>query len=389
VSKYEPLGVWIVDWARLFPWLVTGHDNAVTKGIKAMDWIRLRTLHQDCLSLTRLYDRLEGEGCKVLVNDKPVDFRGIRNSFSHVAEGIAEFLPSRSVKDVSDKIRSFISGMSADARNIYATWDEFPQFRRCELGAGVIFEHGDYWNPSRVLPNTTVCDVGSDFVYNGVKVGLEIQQETCSFQEPDYSAFARYGKAWPFIIPDAHILAFVSVGSASTSGILGFTRNIPSLQDTFFLSKQVTCLTQWGVDGRRDFARRRGDPDNPWWSACFALPFAEWDQKNPPDQPTPDLNVEIASTGTPKYLRLFPIPFDAARGISDWKGCAMTTGMGTLGKDLKAIKDELSQLNRYTFDSDLWDGVREVKDLIYSMESLKPSYIGLTEAPPNNIMPGR
>jgi hypothetical protein len=63
--------------------------------------------------------------------------------------------------------------------------------------------------------------------------------------------------------------------------------------------------------------------------------------------------------------------------------------MGTFGKDLKAIKDELSQLNRYTFDSDLWDGVREVKDLIYSMERLKPSYIGLTEAPPNNIMPGR
>jgi hypothetical protein len=67
----------------------------------------------------------------------------------------------------------------------------------------------------------------------------------------------------------------------------------------------------------------------------------------------------------------------------------MTTGMGTLGKDLKAIKDELSRLNRYTFDSDLWDDVRDVKDLIYSMEMVKPSYIGLTEAPPNNIMPGR
>jgi hypothetical protein len=67
----------------------------------------------------------------------------------------------------------------------------------------------------------------------------------------------------------------------------------------------------------------------------------------------------------------------------------MTTGMGTLGKDLKAIKDELSRLKRYTFDSDLWDDVRDVKDLIYSMESVKPSYIGLTEAPPNNIMPDR
>jgi hypothetical protein len=70
----------------------------------------------------------------------------------------------------------------------------------------------------------------------------------------------------------------------------------------------------------------------------------------------------------------------------------MTTGMVTLGKDLKAIKDELSQLNRYTFDSDFWDGVSfagtdQAKDLFYSMEMVKPSYIGLTEAPPNNIMP--
>jgi hypothetical protein len=65
----------------------------------------------------------------------------------------------------------------------------------------------------------------------------------------------------------------------------------------------------------------------------------------------------------------------------------MTTGTGTLGKDLKAIKDELSQLNRYTFDSDFWDGVSDIKDLIYSMQMVQPTYIGLTDAPPNNIMP--
>jgi hypothetical protein len=127
VSKYEPLGVWIVDWARLFPWLVTGHDNAVTKAVKALDWIRLKTLHQACLSLTRLYGRLEGEGCKVLANDKPVDFRGIRDSFSHVAEEIAAFFESRPAdKHVSGKIQYFISDMSADAKKIYATWDQFP-----------------------------------------------------------------------------------------------------------------------------------------------------------------------------------------------------------------------------------------------------------------------
>jgi hypothetical protein len=65
LSQYEPLGVWIVDWARLFPWLVTGHDNAVTPGLQALDWIRLKILHQDCLSLTWLYDRLDGEVLQV------------------------------------------------------------------------------------------------------------------------------------------------------------------------------------------------------------------------------------------------------------------------------------------------------------------------------------
>ena len=364
----------------MFPWLVTGHDNAVTTGVQALDWIRLKTLHQDCLSLTRLYDRLEGEGCKVLVNGKPVDFYGIRDSFSHVAEEIAGFLNAgRAVKDVSDKIRSFISQMSADARNIYAKWDEFPQFRRCQLGAGVILEYKG--------TNTTV----SDLKIQGSSI--EIQQETCTFQAPDYSAFARYGKAWPFIIPDGQILAFVSVGSTSTSGILTFRRTAKphggyaGINDTFFLAKQAIPLEPGHTDylwkSQIGSVTERGDYClmDPVLGADRALPFKPFNPR------APDLTIRITIEDGWGRFHLYPIPFDAARGISDWKGCAMTTGMGTLGKDLKAIKDELSQLNRYTFDSDFWDGVRDVKDLGYSMERVKPSYIGLTEAPPNNIMP--
>ena len=397
-DKYEPLGVWIVDWARLFPWLVTGHDNAVTSGLKALDWIRLKTLHQDCLSLARLYDRLEGEDCKVLVNNQPVDFSGIRDSFSHVAEGITGFLNSRpDLKDVSNKIRSSISEMSADARNIYAKWNEFSQFRRCQLGAGVIFEHvpppriygvgaGPYtWDPT---PNTTVSDLTLQ------STAIEIQQEPCAFQEPNYSAFARYGKAWPFIIPNGRILAFVSVGSASTSGILCFRRN-PGV-DTFSIKKQASCPTQ-DIDARPIWLQKAPLTDGPWCHEYMALPFTqmEWEDGSRLayqtwyDSPTLDLNVGVFTKYAHTCVRLYPIPFVAARGISDWKGCAMTTGMGELGKDLKAIKEELSQLNRYTFDSDSWASVNGVDDLIYSMEMVKPTYIGLTEAPPNNIMPSR
>jgi len=368
VSKYEPLGVWIVDWARLFPWLVTGHDNAVTKGVKALDWIRLKTLHQDCLSLTRLYDRLEGEGCTILVDGKAVDFHGIRDSFSHVAALVADFLSTRpAVTVVSDKIAFFIAQMSADARNIYATWDAVPQFRRCELGAGIIFQH-------RGEPQSSVSDLQIR------DSRIEIRKEPCAFQEPDYSVFARLGKAWPFIVPKGKILAFVSVGSASTSGILSLRHEPAQYMSSLpFLTKQAIYKPPRG-DGlpEDDAALSFG------WGQQFIgldrkvriLPTPYWD------------GASFGGEQGYRYYYLYPIPFDAAVGISDWKGCAMTTGMGTLGKELRAIKDELSKLNRYTFDSDLWDGVREVKDLIYSMEMLKPSYIGLTEAPPN-IMPGR
>jgi hypothetical protein len=384
VTRYEPLGVWIVNWAQLFPWLVTGHDNAVLKGAQALEWIRLKTLYQDCLTLTRLYDRLVGEGCSVLVDGKTVDFHSISDSFSHVAALIGDFLATRpAVTGVSDRIRSFISQMSADARNIYAKWDEVPHFRRCELGAGVIFE---YFHES----NSTVSDL------NIQGSGMEIRREPCPFQIPNYSAFAPYGKAWPFITPNGRILAFVSTGSASTSGILTIKANdlnprghvwnqLGEWTFTFAVAKQTVGPPPYY------YFNKSPSLDDPWLQGAVALSFNA-------DQSSPGFFVKysVSAEGLGSVSRshhLYPIPFDAAAGISNWKGCAMATGMGTLGKDLQALKDELSKLKRCTFDDDFWAGVSftgtdQTKDLFYSMEMMKLSYIGVTEEPPN-IMPGR
>jgi hypothetical protein len=391
VSKYEPLGVWIVNWAQLFPWLVSGHDNAVTKSAKALEWIRLKTLCQDCLSLTRLYDRLDGEGCSILVDGKAVDFRGIRDSFSRVATLVGDFLSTvPAVTVVSDKIKYFISQMRPDARSIYAKWDEVPHFRRCELGAGIIYQLAAIGSMQGT--NSTV----SDLKIQGSRI--EIQQETCAFQEPDYSVFSRYGKAWPFIIPDGQILAFVSVGSASTSGILTFNMDSYSYRNTTFSLTKQAIPAELGRCEPND-RERSGD----YWLMTSgydvlgrrvvlgverALPFYPFNKS------APDLTISatIGNTDIGRF-HLYPIPFDAAHGVDDWKGCAMTTGMGTLGNNLKAIKDELSKLNRYTFDSDFWDGVsfkptEEGKDIFYSVATMKRSYIGVTEGPPN-ILPGK
>jgi hypothetical protein len=369
LSGYEPLGVWIVNWAQLFPWLVSGHDNAVPKDVKALGWIRLKTLHQDCLSLTRLYDRLEGEGCKILVDGQAVPFGDIRDSFSHVAALISQYLstPHRSSKA---SVASFIAQLSDDARKIYTTWDAIPLFRQCELGAGVTIHQFNYPGD---IPHDSANSISD--LQNTVP-----KQERCAFRQSNFSAFARFGKAWPVILPDGNVVAFVSVGSASTSGIL--TVAIKGAQGTATVTKEaIYAAPQAGVygqtyNGALVFFWNYGLLPKDCDPSCFLAVFPRLDN--------PAVNKWTA-------YRLYPIPFEAADGLPNWRGCAMTTGMGTLSTDLKAIKDELAKLRRWTFDSDLWEGVSiteagNTKDIFYSMEMMRLSYLGVTAEPPN-IMP--
>ncbi|WP_415402516.1 hypothetical protein [Tateyamaria sp. SN3-11] len=77
-----------------------------------------------------------------------------------------------------------------------------------------------------------------------------------------------------------------------------------------------------------------------------------------------------------------PIPFSAARGISDWKCFASTTGTGNLQMQLATLHEELRNMPALSLDSDLWDGIRW-SDNIYSTRMIKPSYVGLSEDPRN------
>ena len=84
--------------------------------------------------------------------------------------------------------------------------------------------------------------------------------------------------------------------------------------------------------------------------------------------------------GHKTIVEVYPIPFTAAKGI-EWKGCAVTTGMGTLPQTLKDLRGQLSKVHSWSFDSEHWAGT-DWKEFRYSMQ-MRPSYIGLVDEPKN------
>jgi hypothetical protein len=78
-------------------------------------------------------------GCKVLVNDNPVDFRGIRDSFSHVAALVADFLSTRpAVTVVSDKIAILYCEASATHARFTPNGTKFRNSSHANWSAGII-----------------------------------------------------------------------------------------------------------------------------------------------------------------------------------------------------------------------------------------------------------
>ena len=107
MSDYEPLGVWTLPWGRIFPWLVTGHDNRLPADDVFLDQIRLKTLHQDFLSLASLYRRIGGASPNLTIANVKMDFLAIANEFSNGVSLLNEAL-AKPDANKPDNIKSLI-----------------------------------------------------------------------------------------------------------------------------------------------------------------------------------------------------------------------------------------------------------------------------------------
>jgi hypothetical protein len=379
MSDFEPLGVWTVGWGQLFPWLVTGHDNRVPKDASYQDTIALRTLLQDCLSLSGLYARLAGAGATLTVKGDPVEFTSIADAFVHVAATIADFLavskPAEVLKGASGKLSDALTNMGPDAKAIYETWTKVPELRKCELGAGITFS-APYWGSKK-------------YTISGLKQGLESFAVTLVETDFDYTAktFSAFGpmlKAWPVVLPDKRIAVFVSNGVKGQSGFLAawilsiFTGGpipeganvwVSALADSYGTANSSqspnTDVTVPNQDGNvvvfdaatTTGASTTGDTGPGYLTGYYLV-----------DDGAGNQDVGVCS--------IYPIPFSAADGESDWLGTSLTTGMGDLPEVLDTLRANLGALNQWTLDDASWDGV-DWASYRYSVQGLRPTYTGV------------
>ena len=363
MSDYEPMGIWTMPWGQLFPWLVSGQDNRVPENAPFRTMISLKTLHQDFLSLSRLYDRIRTSGATLAVNGVPVDFKGISAAFSHGAAVVDDFLtkvsqrpadPATVKAKIDATIDAAISGLREDARTIYSTWAAIGELRNCELGAAVVlsgpFTSSKFHTASRIVPGSgEVATVETAF----------------NHEKRNYEVFSQAVKGWPFVLPDGRVGLFMCDGNQATSGFLTAFRSLRMGVMAMQHSKAVVYDKDEKGTSPADqnivtFRHTDQVPENYLYRYCISL---EHDH-------THNTRVEF-----------HPIPFSAAKGIRDWKGAALTTGMGELPGVLQDLRDELAKLKSWSFDSDWW-GDKNWKEFRYSMQ-MHPSYMGLVEEPPN------
>jgi len=319
-SDYIPLGVWIANWADLFPWLVTGFENSVSDIGNSRILLKCRTMVQDLTTLSRLYYGVGQAGCLFSARG---DATQIAESFAHARATLTLNLSTSNADQIQSAILSAYGGLSRPAEQIYKTWNEIKFLRDCELGVGILDSDGN-------------SPVGYD------EKGMTSHWDTCPFDRHrgNYSAFASFVKGYPVIAPDGQVLLWVRF----TDKVSGFWYN----------GRDMANL---GHDGNK-----------------FIV-----------DSVNKILVGPKGGKGAGSNLTLFPIPFGAANGIS-WKGGSMSTGlksMTSLRDQLTSVKQLLAGQQAWGLSSDNWSSIDWSGGNCYSVKTLKTSYVGLVDEPPN------
>lgn len=374
MSAYEPLGVWTVGWGQLFPWLATGHDNRIPPDGAFRDVIKLRTLHQDCLSLGALYLRIAAAGPLLYASDDgvSVNFESIGNQFTNAAEKIGDFLaatkatdlPAKAAKQIQDRFHE----LNKDEITIYNTWVKVPALRRCELGAGIVLRNEKTrWAPVSIA---SLSAQGHDFPTETwgrttpIPTGFDVTVG-------NHTDFGQTVKGWPVVLPDGRIVVFVCDGVKESSGFLTQMGGDPFLGATQRVYADKGRYVQ-DATSQHSWPVPVPDTVSVSWADRTAIVFE-------PNVDGTYLNgFYRGEDSNVDGFWAFPIPFDAAEGVTDWKGSSLTTGMGNLEHVLDALRTDLGARNQWTLDDATWADV-DWKDYRYSVQGLQPTYAGVVD----------
>ncbi|NOU51960.1 hypothetical protein HG263_15615 [Pseudoalteromonas sp. JBTF-M23] len=182
-----PLGVWIANWADIFPWLARGFYNNV-EDFKEIESLQLRVMVQDFLTLSKIYYIAESCGITEIARkdtSKPSIKSGyLADAFANGAAKLQK--PNADMHEVYKEL-------GKDAGAIYSLWNEVGFLRNCELGLGLI--KGDK-SVSEKLTGTSERQS-----YSLVSCPFD-------FESANYHAFSDFYSLLPLITPDQDIWIF-------------------------------------------------------------------------------------------------------------------------------------------------------------------------------------
>lgn len=185
---YVPLGLWISNWADIFPWMAQGYYNSIDK-IENEQAVRERVMLQDYQTLSMLYYLANSSG---ITEFKRKDASLPRVSSLDIAKAFANAAGRmQENQGKTEKIKEIFEELGSDSIKIYTLWNEIAFLRDCELGMGLI----------------------KDKKSIGVPLTGDSERQTysltsCTFEGRNHTAFSSFFKVLPLITPDGEIWAF-------------------------------------------------------------------------------------------------------------------------------------------------------------------------------------
>lgn len=378
-----PLGVWVVGWGSLFPWMVDSRNNSIPKGStngSGLDTVlRLRMAQHDFVSLLRIYDRLVAEGYSKATDDMEGSFDEIRAAFEHASGEVDNLLSSymrtkfrkgAEAPSVKSAFAAIIQKLGPGPQAIYKVWRKNPVLRGCELGAGIVFRVGSQARKVLVGPLPDKHAVLAANPYTA-------KDSTFDYEAWNTSVFAETAKAIPIILPDGRILAFIA-----GAPLQGDPADWEKYDHSDELTKGSGFLMPYVFDDSLLAGNPTAHKKSPYNQIDHPAVFEFASQASQDTIAGSTLVASYNHQQGPVYARLIPLPYKAAEGIRNWAGCAMTPSLEELQRQVDKIRDDLAALTYYSLDSDSWEGVAHLGDAM-RMNQLRLSYIGLLPEPDN------
>jgi hypothetical protein len=383
-GDFVPIGVWVCNWADIFPWLAMGYYHSIDDTTEAEIMVKVRMMAQDFVTLNRLYRY--AANLKLLIPEDPAFKDGdgkmcgqIADSFANAYGSLAAANPVGPAGYKSAAAKAHNDFLGKEAKKIYEIWDRTPCLRSAELGLGYITaDKFELYPGGRMVKKEGGRSLKTRGQFNVGGGGDSVQwvplEEIsyydlgqCTFDGSNFSAFAQFYKVLPLILPQSGKIIAFGEGGFIGSGSMTKWSVVWTVRENVDLSGgSIFCMRC----GQREFRAGAHRGVDPLMVRTDTQPVNFVDKGN-------------YLESTDRSIKLYPIPLSAASNIN-WTGQSFSTNVKAdavlnqrleeIVKDLESSKVEWSWSSG-TLKSE-WNGEDP-----YFREALHKQYFGLAKDP--------